>query len=85
MIIKLKEVGKRKRLKLVKDFPFWHTAIYNAKTQDVLKSVGADLAQFQSQTDFAGVGAEPKLTPFQVEAIRKIYSEKLKKLKAEKL
>ncbi len=69
----------------MKDFTFWHTAIYNAKTLDVLKSVGADLAQFQSQTDFAGVGAEPKLTPFQVEAIRKIYSEKLKKLKAEKL
>ena len=69
----------------MKDFPFWHTAIYNAKTLDVLKSVGADLSQFQSQTDFAGVGAEPKLTLFQVEAIRKIYSEKLKKLKAEKL
>jgi hypothetical protein len=69
----------------LKDFPFWHTAISNAKTLDVLKLVGADLSQFQSQTDFAGVGAEPKLTPFQVEAIRKIYSEKMKKLKTEKL
>jgi hypothetical protein len=69
----------------MKDFPFWHTAINNAKTQDVLKSVGVDLAQFQSQTDFAGVEAEPKLKPPQVESLRKIYSERLKKLKSEKL
>ena len=69
----------------MKDFPSWRDAIYNAKTLDVLKSVGADLSQFQSQTDFAGVGAEPKLTPFQVEALRKIYSDKLKKLKMEEL
>jgi hypothetical protein len=70
---------------MMKDFPFWHTAIYNAKTPEVLKSVGADLSQFQSQTDFAGVEAEPKLTPLQVDALRKIYAEKLKKLHAEKL
>jgi hypothetical protein len=67
----------------MKDFTFWHTAIYNAKTPEVLKSVGEYLAQFQSQTDFAGVEAEPKLKPPQVEALRKIYSEKLNKLKAE--
>lgn len=69
----------------IKDFTFWHSAIYNAKTPDVLKSVGDDSAQFQSQTDFAGVEAEPKLKTLQVEALRKIYSEKMKKLKAEKL
>jgi len=69
----------------MKDFPSWSDAIQTAKTLPVLKSIGTDLAQFQSQTDFAGVGAEPKLTLFQVEAIRKIYSERLKKLKAEKL
>jgi hypothetical protein len=69
----------------MKDFPFWRDSIENAKTALVLKAVGEDLAQFQSQTDFAGVEAEPKLKPPQVEAIRKIYSEKLKKLKAEKL
>jgi hypothetical protein len=69
----------------MKDFSFWHTANYNAKTPGVLKSIGANLAQFQSQTNFAGVEAEPKLSPTQVDALRKIYSERLKKLKSEKL
>lgn len=69
----------------MKDFPFWRDSIETAKTALVLKAVGEDLAQFQNQTDFAGVEAEPKLKPPQVESLRKIYSEKLKKLKAEKL
>lgn len=69
----------------MKDFPSWRDAIQTAKTLPALKSIGADLAQFQSQTDFAGVESEPKLTPPQVDALRKIYSEKMKKLKTEKL
>lgn len=69
----------------MKDFPSWRDAIQTAKTLPALKSIGTDLAQFQSQTDFAGVEAEPKLTPPQVEALRKIYAEKMKKLIAEKI
>ena len=69
----------------MKDFPSWRDAIQTAKILPALKSIGTDLAQFQSQTDFYEVEAEPKLTPPQVDALRKIYSEKTKKLKAEKL
>lgn len=69
----------------LKDFPYWRSAILNAKTVPVLKAVGEDLAQFQSQTGFEGVEAEPKLKPPQVEALRKYYSDKLIKLKSEKL
>ena len=68
----------------MKDFPFWHTAITSAKTVPVLKSVGEDLAQFQGQTGFLG-DEEKKLTDSQVAALRTQYSEKLKKLQAEKL
>jgi hypothetical protein len=69
----------------MKDFLSWRDAIQTAKTLPALKSIGTDLAQFQSQTDFAGVEAEPKLTQPQVDALRKIYSEKFKKLQREKL
>jgi len=69
----------------MKDFPFWREAIFNAKTAAVLKAVGEDLSQFQSQPDFAGVEAEPKLTVPQVISLRKTYTERMKKLVAEKL
>lgn len=69
----------------MKDFPFWREAITGAKTPEVLKEIGKNLAQFQAQTEMAGVDAEPKLTPPQVEALRKIYSERLKKLTMETL
>jgi hypothetical protein len=66
----------------VKDFPFWKSAIYNAKNLINLKSVGEELAQFQNQTGLFGDG-EKKLTDGQVESLRKQYAEKMKKLKAE--
>jgi hypothetical protein len=69
----------------MKDFSAWRDAIQSANTLPALKSIGADLSQFQNQPNFAGVEAEPKLKPSQVEALRKIYSEKLKKLKSETL
>ena len=69
----------------MKDFNFWREAITSSKTLEVLKSIGADLAQFQSQTNLAGVDTEPKLMVPQVLSLRKIYSEKMKKLKSEKL
>ena len=68
----------------MKDFPFWHSSIYNAKTLLTLKAVGEDLSQFQKQPGFL-VDEEKKLTDMQVEALRKIYSEKMKKLTAETL
>jgi len=66
-----------------RDFPYWRGAISDAKTISILKSVGEDLAQFQSQSDF--LGNVTKLTDGQVGALRAIYSERLKKLESEAL
>ena len=65
----------------MKDFPFWHDAIQTAKAPDVLKGVGEDLAKYQNQSDF--LSEQPKLNPAQLAQLRKMYAEKLKKLKAE--
>lgn len=66
----------------MRDFSFWQGEIYNAKTTLILKSVGEDLAQFQNQTKLFG-DEEKKLTDDQVATLRKMYSEKMKKLTAE--
>jgi predicted RNA-binding Zn-ribbon protein involved in translation (DUF1610 family) len=64
----------------MKDFPFWRGAIYNAKTPQVLKSIGEELAQFQSQSDF--LGGDPKLNEAQLATLRTQYSLKLKEFKS---
>lgn len=67
----------------MKDFPFWRSAIHNAKTALILKSVGEDLANFKNQADF--IGDKPKLNEAQLETLRLEYSLKMKKLAAEAL
>jgi len=64
----------------MKDFPFWRGAIYNAKSPLNLKSIGEELSRFQSGL-FGD--EEAKLTEAQVDTLRKMYSEKLKKLEDE--
>ena len=59
----------------MKDFTFWHSAIYNAKTALVLKAVGEDLNNFQNQSDFLNEGY--KLKEAEVAILRKHYSEKM--------
>lgn len=66
------------------DFPAWREAIQTSKTIPDLKSIGEDLAQFQHQSGLFG-DEEKKLNDVQVVALRKMYSEKMEKLKAEKL
>lgn len=68
----------------MRDFPFWRGAIYNAKTAQILKSVGEDLAQFQKQSGLFG-DEEKKLTDDQVVTLRKKYSEKMEKFEKETL
>jgi hypothetical protein len=68
----------------MKDFTFWRGALYNAKTIVELKSIGEDLAQFQKQSGLFR-DDEKKLTDDQVAALRKQYSEKVKKLESEAL
>ena len=63
----------------MKDFPFWRGAIYNAKTALVLKAVGEELAQFQSQSDF--LGGDPKLNEAQLATLRTQYTQKLSEFK----
>ena len=64
----------------MKDFPFWRGAIQTAQNPVALKTVGEELAQFQGQTQLLNDG-EKRLTPDQVAALRKIYSNKLKDFK----
>ena len=66
----------------MKDFPFWRGAIHNAKTPLILKAVGEDLSNFQAQSGLFG-DQEAKLTTDQVGNLRKMYSEKMKKLENE--
>lgn len=62
----------------MKDFPFWHSALYNSKTALILKAVWEDLNNFQNQSDFLAEGN--KLTEDEMAILRKMYSEMLKKL-----
>ncbi len=66
----------------MKDLPFWRSAIYNARTPLILKSVGEELAQFQNQSGLFG-DEEKKLNAGQMDTLRKEYAERMKKLKAE--
>ncbi len=67
----------------MKDFPYWRGAIHDAKTPHILKSIGEDLAQFQSQSNL--IGGDPKLNKAQLDTLRTQYSERMKKLQGEKL
>jgi predicted RNA-binding Zn-ribbon protein involved in translation (DUF1610 family) len=63
----------------MKDLPYWRGLIYNAKSPLVLKSIGEELAQFQSQSDF--LGGDPKLNEAQLATLRTQYSQKMKEFK----
>jgi hypothetical protein len=68
----------------MKDFPYWHGAIYSAKTALILKAVGEELEKYQNQLGLFG-GDIMKLTIVQMAILRKQYSEKTKKLEGEAL
>ena len=59
----------------MKDFTFWHSALYNSKTALILKAVGDDLAQFQKQLDYFKEGY--KLTGAETAILLKLYDEKM--------
>lgn len=62
----------------MKDFTSWHSAIFNAKTVLILKSIEEELAQFHKKSDSLEEGYS--LKPGEVAILRKFYSEKMKKL-----
>lgn len=68
----------------MRDFPYWRGALNAAKNPAALKAVGEDLAKFQNQTNLLG-SEDPKLTEPQLATLRTQYSEKMKKLMAERL
>ena len=68
----------------MKDFSFWRGAINSAKNLIILKTVGEELAQFQNQSGLFG-DEEKKLSDGQMDALRKQYAERMKKLQVEKI
>ena len=65
----------------MKDFTFWHGALYNAKNAFILKSIGEELAQFQKQSGILSEGYS--LRRAEVAILHKMYSEKMKKFERE--
>lgn len=65
-----------------RSYSSWREAIQAAKTLPTLKAIGEDLGQFQKQSGLFG-DEEKKLADPQIETLRKLYSEKMKKLVAE--
>ena len=67
----------------MKDFPFWRSAIHNAKTALILKAVGEDLANYKNQATL--LDDTTKLNTAQLETLRLEYALKMKKFTAEAL
>lgn len=66
----------------MKDFTYWHNEIQTAMRITVLEEIGKGIAETQSQTDV--FERTVKLAPEQVAELRKLYRQRMDKLKKDR-